>query len=362
VDSARHVRADGAAVPASIARIVSTLLSVDPPHERMDGDAAPEGRADEGPVESDGAASAVDTSPEEAFARLGNEIRLSILQELYERLVVGDRTDSTVAHSELRAAVGESDSGKFTYHLNRLIGDLVEKRPGGYVIRYPGRELVRTIRSGAVEAPVRVESDPVDADCHRCGAPVTVVYEHGYVSTRCTTCRGTIDLDHTPEGTLSSISVPAGAVGDAVETAPADLLDRVHSQFCHRARAFGDGVCPRCGGAADAEIRTCPDHDPTAGPCEECGIAFPATVEASCRVCGDRGVFFGGCAVGHRAPFREALADAGVDRLGYDAFAVMAEWVPTPADRAGETALAFDLPTVEGRVVVDPRLDVHVGE
>ena len=331
----------------------------------MSDDVDPEDPTDGGAVDSDGPTSTpapVDPSPEDAFARLGNEIRLSILQELYERVVLGDRGESTVPHSELRTAIGESDSGKFTYHLNRLLGEFVEKRPGGYAIRYPGRELVRTVRSGAVETPAHAESDPVDAACYRCDAPVTVVYEQGYASASCTECRGAIGFDYAPEGALSLVSVPAGAVGDAVEAAPMDLLDRVHGRFCHRARAFGDGVCPRCGGPADAEIRTCPSHDATEGPCGECGISFPATVEVSCRVCGAAGVLPGACAVGHRSPFREALADAGVDRPGYDAFALMTEWAPSPVDRAGETALAYDLPAVGGRVVVDPRLDIHVGE
>ena len=61
----------------------------------------------------------------EAFARVGNETRLAILLALHDRVALGDRSDYTVPYSELREAVGEEDSGKFGYHLNRLLGEFV---------------------------------------------------------------------------------------------------------------------------------------------------------------------------------------------------------------------------------------------
>ncbi|WP_435066161.1 DUF7351 domain-containing protein [Halobaculum sp. EA56] len=300
-------------------------------------------------------------APEESFARLGNELRFSILEVLHDRLTVGDRSDYTVPYSELREAVGEEDSGRFGYHLDRLLGEFVEKRPGGYAIRYPGKEIVRTVYSGAVDERTEAVSRPVDADCYLCGDPVRVAYADGYVSACCTSCEGALAFDFTPEGALSSLPVPAGAVGDAVETAPLDLLDRVHGWFSHRARSFGDGICPRCGGTVVSEIRACPAHDAEGGPCDECGTALPATVEVTCRVCSESGIVPGGCAVSHRYPFRTALADAGVDRLGYDAFAVAMGWPSVPTERDGDPAVAYDLPTESAPVVVDGDLDIHVG-
>ena len=339
---------------ATRSRAMSDRAGVD---DDEDGDERGGGSGDGDSADTDGS-----TEPADAFARLGNETRLSILDVLHDRLSVGDRSDYTVTYTELREAVGEEDSGKFGYHLNQLLGEFVEKRPGGYAIQYPGKELVRTVESGAVEPASSGESGPTDATCFLCEAPVSVSYVDGYVSARCTECDGALDFDFTPEGALSSLPVPAGAVGEAVETAPRELLDRVHGRFCHRSRMFGDGTCPRCSGPATASIRVCPDHDAGDGPCRECRTVLPATVRTTCEVCGEDGISPGGCVVSHRAPFRDALADAGVEGLGFEAFGTMFAWPLTATERDGDPALAFDLPGGPDRVVVDGDLAVHVEE
>lgn len=297
-------------------------------------------------------------SPEDSFAVVGNETRLAILRVLHERVAVADRTEYTVPFTELREAVGEPDSGKFSYHLNQLLGEFVEKRPEGYAIRYPGTELVRTVKSGAVAPTESAVSEPTTASCYLCGAPVSVAYTNGYVSAQCTECPGALGFDHMPEGTLSSIPVPGGAVGDDIDAAPEALLDRVHGRFCHRARTFGDGSCPRCGGPTASRLRECPDHDASEGPCAECGTSMPATVRVTCEVCSEGGISPAACMVSHRAPFREALEAAGVDSLGYDAFAVTAGWTVHVVDGDDDSqndppAVEYDLPSGAVRVVVD---------
>lgn len=312
-------------------------------------------------------AAAGERSPEEAFSRLGSPLRVAILEELHDRMDVGDRSGYTVPYSELRGAVGEADSGRFNYHLDRLVGEFVEKRPGGYVIRPAGREVVRVVQSGVLSGgsdvpAAAVESGPVGAACYRCGAPVTVSYANGYVSACCTECPGGLDFDFTPEGALSSIPVPAGAVGDAVETAPLDLLDRVHGWFCHRSRSFGDGACPRCGGHVDAEFRVCPDHESDARPCRECGTFPPASVRVACQVCDEGGIAPLGSVVGHRGPFRDAHAAAGRDRLDYGTFAAEVSWPVSVTEHDGATALAVGLPDEPEPVVVDRDLSIHAGD
>lgn len=291
-------------------------------------------------------------SPEDSFAVVGNETRLSILRVLHERVDVADRTDYTVPFTELREAVGEEDSGKFSYHLNQLLGEFVEKRPEGYAIRYPGTELVRTVKSGAVAPTESAVSEPTTASCYLCGAPVSVAYTNGFVSAQCTECPGALGFDYMPEGTLSSIPVPGGAVGEDIDAAPKALLDRVHGRFCHRVRTFGDGACPRCGGPTESRLRECSDHDATDGPCAECGTSMAATVRVTCEVCSEGGISPAACMVSHRAPFREALASAGIDALGYDAFAVTAGW-PMHVVDGDEPTVEYDLPSERVRVIVD---------
>ncbi|MFC7070668.1 winged helix-turn-helix domain-containing protein [Halobaculum lipolyticum] len=322
--------------------------------------------ADDGRETAGAGASGIDAldehAPEESFARLGNGIRVAILRALHDHQTGGERGEEPVPYTELRRAVGVDDSGKFGYHVNQLLGEFVEKRPGGYVLLSPGTELVRTIESGAVAAADGVMSAPTDATCYRCGAPVRVTYTGGYVVARCTDCPGALDRDLLPPGALSSIPVPAGAVGDALESAPRELLDRAHGRFCHRARLFGDGICPRCGGETTATVEVCADHDDADGPCETCGVAMPATVRSTCSVCAEGGISPGACLVSHRGAFRDALAAAGVDRLDYDAFATMLGWPASTVEREGAPALSYDLPGRSAPVVVaaeDGRLSLR---
>lgn len=54
-------------------------------------------------------------TPEEAFAVLGNEIRVDILRALWE-------AGEPLAYSELQERIGVCDSGRFNYHLRKLVG------------------------------------------------------------------------------------------------------------------------------------------------------------------------------------------------------------------------------------------------
>jgi DNA-binding transcriptional ArsR family regulator len=79
-------------------------------------------------------------TPEEAFSVLGNELRLAILRTLRE---VDEAT-----YSELKAGVGVIDSGRFNYHLSKLVGHFVARVEGGYRLRPPGEQVVRAIDAG----------------------------------------------------------------------------------------------------------------------------------------------------------------------------------------------------------------------
>lgn len=70
--------------------------------------------------------------PDEAFAALGNETRIAILLALEGR---GD----ALSYSELKRQVGVYDSGRFNYHLDRLLGHFVDGTSDGYRLRDVGR-------------------------------------------------------------------------------------------------------------------------------------------------------------------------------------------------------------------------------
>ena len=64
-------------------------------------------------------------SPEAAFALLGDETRVGILQAL------GETPDEPVPFAELQGRVGMRDSGGFNYHLGKLRGSFVRRTEVG---------------------------------------------------------------------------------------------------------------------------------------------------------------------------------------------------------------------------------------
>lgn len=76
--------------------------------------------------------------PDEAFAVLGNETRLAILLAL-------EGTDDELGYSELKRQVGVYDSGRFNYHLNKLLGHFIEGSDDGYRLRDVGRRAAQAV-------------------------------------------------------------------------------------------------------------------------------------------------------------------------------------------------------------------------
>lgn len=79
------------------------------------------------------------TAATETFTLLSDETRVGIVRALDE----SDRTPRRF--SELRAAVGVRDGGRFNYHLEKLRGRLVEKRDDGYVLTDEGERVASLV-------------------------------------------------------------------------------------------------------------------------------------------------------------------------------------------------------------------------
>lgn len=92
-------------------------------------------------------------TPGEAFSVLGNETRVAILQTLWN---VG----GTAAYSELKERVGVRDSGRFNYHLDRLVGHFVERVDGGYRLTVAGEQAAQAVKANMfTEDPTYWPSD-----------------------------------------------------------------------------------------------------------------------------------------------------------------------------------------------------------
>ena len=96
------------------------------------------------------------TDAEAAFMTLSHDLRLEILLALW------DAPDFSLSFSELRKAVGERDSGSFTYHLSELQGHFVAETDIGYELQYHGHRVLDAIQSGVFHEKATVK--PIELD------------------------------------------------------------------------------------------------------------------------------------------------------------------------------------------------------
>ena len=222
-------------------------------------------------------------SPDEAFATLGDETRLGILQAL-------GRADGPLSFSALRERVGVEDSGGFNYHLEQLVGHFVGKSEDGYRLRRPGRRVVEAVLSGAVTDAPDLDRTRVEETCELCGAPMEVARDGGSIAMYCTECAGRYSHaygeDRTgrraDEGYLGRLPLP-----------PAGLRDRTATEALRAAWTWGNleilamsaGICPRCSATVDHELRVCGNHDAGDGLCSECNGRQAVRLTLSCTNC-----------------------------------------------------------------------------
>lgn len=272
------------------------------------------------------------------FGFLGNGIRLEILESLYERTVEAGPMTRSATYSAIREDVGVSDSGRFSYHLDKLTDRFVTKTDAGYRLREPGREMVKLRRTGILtERPV-VDRRPVDAECYRCESGLRAAYDHGHVLVLCPDCPGLFAHDLVPDGTLSAIAYPpSGVAAVDIETA----FERAYVRVDHRLSMMDDGFCPRCGGNVTATVDPCRDHATSDGSiCDACGLTHPALATLSCDTCGQPRVTHPLHAAADRKPVADLLAERDV-AVGWERFAELMRWPTTIRDEE----VVFDAPS-----------------
>lgn len=222
-------------------------------------------------------------APDEAFAVLGNETRIQIIQALGE-------ADGPRPFSELRDRVGVSDSGQFNYHLDQLVGHFVRRADDGYELRQPGRRVIEAILSGAVTGAPTIEAVPAEVPCVYCGSDTEVSFRQERLLWRCTECAGTIADESAsteafgtlPTGTIDIPYLPAAGVQDR---SPREMLEASDTWSAAERLAMTNGVCPRCAGTVEDTLTVCDGHDEGDGVCEDCNTRLGVTVRSRCTNC-----------------------------------------------------------------------------
>ncbi|MFC7216365.1 ArsR family transcriptional regulator [Saliphagus sp. GCM10025334] len=226
-------------------------------------------------------------SPDEAFATLGNEIRLDIIRVLWRAGATYEYDDGsdaveTVSYSELQTEIDIDDNGKFNYHLSKLSPHFVRRTDDGYRLSSAGKQIARTVI--AVSGAGCLEfSQELDESCPLCGAPVAVTYEDQWLRVRCTECYGLFG-DQAPAGTLFLTSYPAAGLTtrDSEQALAAGLyrcaLDITYLMY---------GICRECAGQVSSSVTACDVHEVKDGQsCPTCGTPFAVWADMKCDTCG----------------------------------------------------------------------------
>lgn len=196
--------------------------------------------------------------PAEAFSRVANETRLSILQALWAA------DERPMAFSTLRRAVGMRDSAQFNYHLQQLEGHFVVRTDDGYDFRYAGEKVVRAVIAGSFNERPTLEPFRVEGRCVACDGPLEARYGDEHLAITCLAC----GHGH------GEYPFPPGGLNDRSSAEIADAFDqRVRHLYCLAA----DGVCPECAGRVETTVVE-------AG--EECCLGASVRVDLKCVQCG----------------------------------------------------------------------------
>lgn len=226
-------------------------------------------------------------SPDEAFAVLGNDIRLDIIRALWEAGAthryedVSDTVD-TIGFTALRRRVDIEDNGQFNYHLSKLTPHFVRQTDDGYRLSGAGKQIARTVI--AISGPDHLDlSTDLDHPCPLCEAPMTATYEDHWLRIRCTECEGLFG-DETPHGAVFFTNYPAAGMADRT---PDDALRTGFYRCMLDITYMMRDVCRECAGSIDATVSVCETHYTQGGaPCDDCGTRFTVWVEQRCGTCG----------------------------------------------------------------------------
>ncbi|PSP17877.1 hypothetical protein BRC62_04165 [Halobacteriales archaeon QH_10_67_13] len=170
------------------------------------------------------------TDPDAVFDLLADETRLSIIRELAD-------AHGAVPFAELRQRVGVRDSGRFNYHLDKLVGQFVAKTDAGYELTETGDRIDGALEAGTYTLADSIDPVALEDPCPVCGGEQRLHYEDKIVRTEC---------DCFAE---ARFHLPPSAVGAFdPETFP-DVSDRYLKTTFYR---ITRGFCPYCDGQVRA--------------------------------------------------------------------------------------------------------------
>jgi len=180
-------------------------------------------------------------SAEKALKILGEETRAQIVVELGESVREDGVLPAPLSFSELMERVDAEDSGRFNYHLDKLVGTFVYKTDDGYLLQPPGHFLYRAVVSGRLTERETVEPFAV-GECPDCGDDLRAEYPaNSCFYVRCPTC----------ETFQHAVDLPAGGFEGRT---PREALAAGMRKRHHEAALLRQGICHGCGSSVERRL------------------------------------------------------------------------------------------------------------
>lgn len=187
-----------------------------------------------------------------AFSLLADDTRVRIIQELGRATASPETGIPELAYADLKSRVDIRDSGRFNYHLKKLVGNYVAKGSDGYRLRWPGMVLYRTLVAGLLtdHTDPAIDRFSVGTDCHRCGDPIEAHLYETLFRVRCDSC----------DSNYTDIYFPSHGLNDRSEE---ELLQAVHRRSRMIRDSMTSGQCPWCASEVTAEVHAGDDSLPS---------------------------------------------------------------------------------------------------
>lgn len=229
---------------------------------------------------ADGSADA-SVDPAAAFGALANEVRVDIVRALgeteatdpsavpYRRFEAPERG---LSYSVLRDRSGVSDNGRFTYHLDQLLGTFVERSDERYRLTWLGVFAYRFMVMGRFAEGGETRHVSLDTPCVNCGGSLSARYSTDQVLyVDCRECGCRLGMSHVPRHGVTGRS-------------DARLLDAAADRYRRQVGSLTRGFCPWCAGQVEGSVHhqdEVPGGDCRSQPvvtflCGDCGgLYFP---------------------------------------------------------------------------------------
>lgn len=195
--------------------------------------------------------------PGEVFELLSSDRRVEIVQALGE-------AGEPMSFSALREAVSERDSGKFNYHLRKLVGYFVTQTEDGYRLSLAGDQVYGAILSGAFTANASIAPFEFDGPCPLCGHEFLLAeYTDEHAKLSCPDCGEWRNEFPFPPGSLDQFT-------------RAELPTAFDRWMRATVTTYLQGFCANCGGRVDTRLEQSPPD-----------ASMPVRARFECDRCGE---------------------------------------------------------------------------